>query len=92
MWLRTEHRTCYHQFCVNFFLSRTVPQILNTQEGVLQNKNQNKPPMRVNSKVIDTHNIISSTMFERRVNDPSENVTTIVVCDGLFLAGPVAVP
>lgn len=69
-----------------------MPQILNTQEGVLQNKNQNKPLMRVNSKVIDTHNIISSTMFERRVNDPSENVTTMLCVTGCSWQAPLQSP
>lgn len=74
-----------------FLLSRAVPQILDTQEDMLQNKNQNKQPMRENDKVIDTHNIISGTMFEPRVNCHFENFNTIAVWDRLFLSGTVAV-
>lgn len=47
--------------------------------------------MRENDKVIDTHNIISGTMFEPRVNCHFENFNTIAVWDRLFLSGTVAV-
>lgn len=47
--------------------------------------------MRVNNKAIDTHNIISNTMFEPGVNCPFENFNTIAMCDGEFLSGSVAV-
>lgn len=40
--------------------------------------------MRENDKVIDTHNIISGTMFEPRVNYHFENFNTIAVWDGLL--------
>lgn len=66
---------------MNFFLLlRAVPQILDTQEGMLQNKNQNQQPTGENNKVIDTHNIISSNMFEPGVSYPCENFNTIATC------------
>lgn len=46
--------------------------------------------MRENNKVIDTHNVISRTMFEPRVNYPFEDFNTIAVCDGVFLSGSAA--
>lgn len=47
--------------------------------------------MRENNKVKDTHDVISRTMFEARVNYPFENFNTIAVCDGVFLSGSVAI-